>query len=361
VGVEAVLEPGQDFRWLGACAAADDMPEVVEAFDAGGRDDQRFGGAAAVGGERVRGPGRDDQQIPGPCGDHIVLDQQVERTTEDVEQLGGVIVTMRSASIHTLERELGAELFIRDSRHVMLTPAGRALLPAARRALTAAGEGRDAVAGVRGVLRGQLHIGAIQTLGVLDPPALLTSFSRAHPDVTLRLSHDAAATLARAAADAQLDIAFIDGPTDPARVTRVEIGHDDLVLAVSRADPLAARTSIQLGDPALRDRSFVDYRADSALHAQIDVACAAAGLARRTVCEAQNMQYLAELVQHGLGISVLPPMSVRAVTAAVRTVPITPPIRRDICAVVAAGQPPTGAAQALLGLFSAGTGRGQPG
>ena len=106
-------------------------------------------------------------------------------------------------------------------------------------------------------------------------------------------------------------------------------------------------------DPALRERDFVDYRADSGLHAQIDVACAAAGLARRTVCEAQNMQYLAELVQHGLGISVLPPMSVRAVTAQVSTIRITPPLRRDICAVVAARRPPTGAAQALLDILAA--------
>jgi DNA-binding transcriptional LysR family regulator len=241
---------------------------------------------------------------------------------------------------------------VRDSRHVMLTPAGRALLPAARRALAAADEGRDAVAGVRGMLRGQLHVGAIQTLGVIDLPALLAGFRRAHPGVTIRLSHDAASVLARAAADAQLDIAFIDGPTDPARLTRVEIGHDDLVLAVPQGDPLAKRASIGLGDPALRDRDFVDYRADSALHAQIDVACAAAGLARRTVCEAQNMQYLAELVQHGLGISVLPPMSVRAVTQ-VSTIGITPPLRRDICAVIAATRPPTGAAQALLDLLAA--------
>jgi DNA-binding transcriptional LysR family regulator len=162
------------------------------------------------------------------------------------------------------------------------------------------------VAGIRGVLRGQLHVGAIQTLGVIDLPALLGGFHRAHPDVTIRLSHDAAPVLARAAADAQLDIAFIDGPTDPASLTRVEIGHDDLILAVPRSDPLAKRASIALGDPALRERDFVDYRADSALHAQIDVACAAAGLARRTVCEAQNMQYLAELVQHGLGIPFSP-------------------------------------------------------
>jgi DNA-binding transcriptional LysR family regulator len=202
------------------------------------------------------------------------------------------------------------------------------------------------------VLRGQLHVGAIQTLGVIDLPALLARFSRAHPEVSIRLSHDAAPALARAAADAQLDVAFIDGPTDPARVTRIDIGHDDLILAVPRGGPLAQRTSIRLDDPALRELSFVDYRADSALHAQIDAACAAAGLARRTICEAQNMQYLTELVQHGLGVSILPPMSLRAVTPQVRAVQVTPPLRRELCAVIAAGHPPTGAAQALLDLLA---------
>jgi DNA-binding transcriptional LysR family regulator len=238
------------------------------------------------------------------------------------------------------------------SRRVTLTQAGRALLPAARRAL-AADEGRDAVAGVRGVLHGQLHIGAIQTLGVVDLPGLLAVFHRAHPGVTIRLSHDAAPALARAAADGELDVAFVDGPTDQSRLTRVDLGHDDLVLAVPRGDPLAKRAGIRLDDHALRERSFVDYRADSALRAQIDVACAAAGLARRTTCEAQNMQYLAELVQHGLGVSVVPPASLRAVTAQVSAIPLTPPLRRDICAVVAAGRPPTGAAQALLDLLAA--------
>jgi DNA-binding transcriptional LysR family regulator len=265
-----------------------------------------------------------------------------------------VVQSSLSASIRALEHEVGAALFVRDSRHVTLTQAGRALLPAARRTLAAADEARDAVADVHGVLRGHLHVGAIQTLAVIDLPALLAAFHRAHPHVTIGLSHDAAPVLATAAAaDAQLDIAFIDGPTDPARLTRTEIGHDDLVLAVPQTDPLAGRTSINLADPALRDRDFADYRPDSALRAQIDVACAAAGLARRTACEAQNMQYLTELIQHGLGISILPPMSVRAVTAHVATIPITPPLRRDICAVTAATHPPTGPAQALLDLLAA--------
>lgn len=195
-------------------------------------------------------------------------------------------------------------------------------------------------------------IGAIQTLGVVDLAALLASFRRAHPGVTIRLSHDAASALARAAADAELDIAFIDGPVDPARLTRTELGRDHLVLAVPRGDPLARRGTIRLGDPALAGRDFVDYRADSALRAQIDAACASAGLARRITCVVENMQYLVESVQHGLGIAVLPPMAIQAVAEQVSAVPITPPLRRVLSAVVAAGRQPTGAAQALLGLLA---------
>ena len=75
-----------------------------------------------------------------------------------------VVQSSLSASIKALERELGDTLFVRDNRRVTLTQAGRALLPAARQSLAAMDEGRDAVAGLRGVLRGQLHVGAIQTL-----------------------------------------------------------------------------------------------------------------------------------------------------------------------------------------------------
>ena len=269
-----------------------------------------------------------------------------------------VVQSSLSSSVAALERELGEVLFVRDNRRVALTPAGRALLPAARRALAAADEGRDAVAGVRGVLHGQLQVGAIQTLGVVDLTALLARFRRAHPGVTVRLTHGAASALARAAADAELDIAFVDGPVDTARLTRTELGRDHLVLAVPRGDPLAGRATIRLDDPALRDRDFVEYRADSALRAQIDAACSAAGLARRVACEVENMQYLVESVQHGLGVAVIPPMAIQATGAQVAAVPITPPLHRDLSAVVAAGRPPSGAARAVLDLLAAGSAAG---
>ncbi len=265
-----------------------------------------------------------------------------------------VVQSSLSASIHALERELGDALFVRDNRRVALTPAGQALLPPARRALAAAEEGQAAVAGIRGELHGRLLVGAIQTLGVVDLPAALARLHRDHPGVTIRLTHTAASSLARAVVDAELDIAFLDGPVDTARLTRIGLGHDDLVLAVPAGDPLATRTAIRLNDRALREREFVDYRTDSALSAQIDSACATAGLARRVSCEAQNMQYLTEFVRYGLGLALLPPAAIRGTGGGIRTVTVTPPIRRDIAAVIPARRPPTGSTQALLDLITPG-------
>lgn len=262
-----------------------------------------------------------------------------------------VVQSSLSAAIRALETELGDVLFVRSSRQVTLTPAGRALLPAARRALAAAQDGRDAVTGVRGVLHGRLNVGAILNLGVIELPAAVAALRRAHPGVTIHLRHTAAPALARAVADAELDIAFVDGPVDTGRLTRIELGRHGLVLAVPPDDPLAGRTGIGLGDPALAGRDFVAYRADSGLEAQIETACAEAGLARRVACEAENLQYLVEIVRYGGGVAVLPPAALDSAAGPLVAVPIEPPLYRVICAVIARGRTPVAAAAALLDLL----------
>src|SRR5262249_60269980 len=81
-----------------------------------------------------------------------------------------------SASIRSLERELDSRLFVRTTRKVELTEAGRVLLEEARRTLAAAASARESVLAVRGLLRGSLRGGGIPTPGLLAqaaPPARL--------------------------------------------------------------------------------------------------------------------------------------------------------------------------------------------
>src|ERR1700735_5175919 len=64
-----------------------------------------------------------------------------------------------SAGIRGLERELGTALFHRDTRHVELSDAGRALLPEARNVLSAVTLASDSVAQVGSGLRGSARLG----------------------------------------------------------------------------------------------------------------------------------------------------------------------------------------------------------
>lgn len=90
-----------------------------------------------------------------------------------------------SNQIHNLERALGTDLFLRNSRQVALTPAGRALLEEAPPALAAleraAERARLAGAGIAGTVRlGYAPMAGYETLG-----AILTAVENDSPNVTV--------------------------------------------------------------------------------------------------------------------------------------------------------------------------------
>ena len=86
-----------------------------------------------------------------------------------------------SASIRALETELGISLFVRSTRRVELTAAGQALLADSIRTLASAAAAQNAVAAVRGVVRGRLTVGAEPCIGAIDLPAELGRFRIANP------------------------------------------------------------------------------------------------------------------------------------------------------------------------------------
>src|SRR5664279_4983916 len=91
--------------------------------------------------------------------EHFVAVAQARHFTRAAEDLS-ISQSGLSASVRALERELHTTLFVRNTRRVELTDAGRALLAESHRTLASAAAGRDAVAAVNGLLRGTLSVGA---------------------------------------------------------------------------------------------------------------------------------------------------------------------------------------------------------
>lgn len=210
-----------------------------------------------------------------------------------------------SASIRSLERELGASLFLRSTRQVQLTPAGQALLGEALRALSASNAAKDAVAAVQGLLRGSLSIGSLQCLHAVHLPTLLAGFLSAHPGLEIRLRQGGSDELIELVRTGRLDIAFVSRPARaPEDAVVGALDAEPLVLACALDHPLAARAAAKLAD--LTQEQFVDFPPDWGSRDLADRALAAAGVERRVALEVTDVHSLLDLVAFGLGVALVP-------------------------------------------------------
>jgi DNA-binding transcriptional LysR family regulator len=211
-----------------------------------------------------------------------------------------------SASIRSLERELGTRLFNRTTRRVELTESGRALLPEARRVLAATASAREAVADVEGLERGTLSLGIMQSLVAVRLPALLARFHSLHPAIDIRLRQAGAGLLLQDVREGRLELAFASFPdeTPPAGLVGHELLNETMTLACASDHPLAEKASVSLAD--LRGEDFVDGHQDWGMRIANDRAFAAAGLDRHVAFEINDLQTILDLVADGLGVAILP-------------------------------------------------------
>ena len=256
-----------------------------------------------------------------------------------------------SAAVKALERELGAALLDRNSKRVLLTEAGAALLPRARIALDAARDAQDAVDEVRGGLRGTLRIGTMTSIRLIDMPALLGEYHRRHPGVQLRTSAAPSGSkgLIEALAERRLDLAFVSQPGPrPSGIAIRDLASSVLDLVVAAGDPLARQSTVSL--PQLADRDFIDSPVGYGNRAVADRAFEAAGLRRNVSIEISDIATGVDYVRHGLGVALLPrfvltgvhDVQVKAVTGADLDWPLSVATPSD--------RPLSAAASALIGL-----------
>ena len=210
-----------------------------------------------------------------------------------------------SASIRALEAELGTSLFIRSTRRVELTAAGQALLADSVRTLASAAAARNAVAAVRGLVRGTLSVGAEQCLGSVDLPVQLARFRTANPGIEVRLKHASSSELTESVAIGRVDIALVAvcGPAHPG-VRLVPLSTHRLVVLCHPDHPLAQADEVDLS--CLRQEALVGFPAGWGAQVLASRAFAAAGLDYRVAMEVNDVHLLLDLVGYNLGIAIVP-------------------------------------------------------
>ncbi|MGI5451969.1 LysR substrate-binding domain-containing protein [Streptomyces sp. CA-249302] len=264
-----------------------------------------------------------------------------------------------SASIRALERELQTPLFVRTTRRVTLTEAGRALLCEAERILAQVRAAHEAVAAVQGVLRGTLSLGTEQCIAGVHVARLLAAFRHRHPDVEIRLRQAGSGALAEEVAAGRLDLAFAyRTQADTDQLRSVSLTAEPMTVLCHPTHPLAAAGAAVTPDE-LGSEVFVDFHPDWGPRRTTDTAFAAAGVRRTVALEVNDVHSLLDLVDENLGIAVVP-RHFRHKREALTALPVkgTGETVYETVALLPPQQATSPAARALMALLEQGTHEG---
>ncbi|WP_371775477.1 LysR family transcriptional regulator [Streptomyces sp. NBC_01438] len=209
-----------------------------------------------------------------------------------------------SQQIRRLEKELGVQLFERNTRSVRLTGAGESFLQPVRTVLDDLDVAvRAAKAAGRGEY-GRVSIGFAGASSHETLPRLTRAVRAAHPGIELVMTGQTYANVALArVADGSLDLGFVRLPVTQPGVAHRVIDEEELVCALPSDHPLAARDSVSI--EALAGEPFVSFPANtgSTVRDAMVGACEAAGFNPRVVQEAPDSYTIMALVAAGVGVT----------------------------------------------------------
>ena len=135
-----------------------------------------------------------------------------------------------SVQIGGLERELGARLFDRLGRKVVLTQAGELFRIHAERALRELEQAAHVVHELQGAKRGRLVVGALSTVNSYLITPLVTSFKQHFPDIQLQVHAQPSSEVVNGLMTNRLDLGICLLPLAYPQLTVVPLLEERLAL-----------------------------------------------------------------------------------------------------------------------------------
>jgi len=213
----------------------------------------------------------------------------------------GISQPALTLSIKRLEDTLGVELFLRNTRQVTLTAAGREFIAMAERVLKDLQLGIQSVQELTDRLRGQIVVTSLISVRMSE---VIAEYSQRFPGIDIEFregfADDVREDLRGGIAD--FGIGYLDEL--PASHASEPLLTETLRVLLRRDHPLARRREIEFR--ALRDVGLVSSPARSRARRQIDAAATAAGFTLRHVVTVGLPVTLLTLVRNGVGAAVVP-------------------------------------------------------
>jgi LysR family hydrogen peroxide-inducible transcriptional activator len=234
----------------------------------------------------------------------------------------GISQPALSAQVQGAEQLLAVQVFERDRRGVLVTPAGEDVIARAREALASIDAVGDAARRRGEPLVGPLRLGVIPTVAPYWLPPLLPAVRAKFPRLELILREDQTARLLGQLGAGTLDVAFLAIPV-PGDLTTAEVAREAFVAAAPRGSHLAGKRG-KLTERDLDNQTVLLLEDGHCLRDQALAVCERGGAIESMEVRATSLPTLVQMVAGGLGVTLLPEAAAAALVQPRGPVEVTP-------------------------------------
>ena len=262
----------------------------------------------------------------------------------------GISQPSLSRMIQQAESELGAALFVRATRRVSQTAAGREFVPVAERLLGEIVRQSQAIRDLDGRLRGQIIIASLLSIAHRVVPAALVAFCKRHPGVFIQVREGIASGVLEDVRGGVADFGIGAVPEGHRGIVVQSVVEETCCLVLPRRHKLNRQRSVRLAD--LTDEPMVSMPPDSGLRRVLDTLAQAQGVALNHSIITSQFTSLFDFVAQGLGVAIVPLSALPpAFERRLATRNLRPRVTRRIGVLHLADRPLSAAAVGFLEIF----------
>lgn len=259
---------------------------------------------------------------------YIALQKVVETGsfTKAAEELG---YTQSSVSqmIASLEKELSFKLLIRSRHGVRLTEEGSAIYPSIERAIFQYRAMREKAEEITGLDVGTIRVGTYSSITCHWLPKLIAGFQKKYPNVRFIFHQGDYKLIPEWIHSGAIDFGFLS-PKAAQDLETVMIKSGEFLAVLPEKHPLANRKRIPIS--ALAGEPYILMEEGEETYNEALDAFKTAGVEPNIRYTLHDDYAIMTMVEEGLGVSLLAELVLRRTDFKIRSVPLDPPVIRDI-------------------------------
>ncbi len=210
----------------------------------------------------------------------------------------GVSQPTLSLSLKRLEESVGISLFVRSTKGVVLTPAGKKLLGGARSLLEEWGQLASSARRDQDEVTGRYRLGCHASVALYTLPFVLPELLKEFPELDVSLAHDLSRRIAEDVISLRLDLGLVINPVEHPDLVIQPLFDDEVTFWTlrkpTRHQDVTGDDAVLICDPDLLQTQHLLK------------SMSRAGLKFRRVIHSSSLEVITSLVAAGAGVGLLP-------------------------------------------------------